>query len=517
MRLLVVLFMCFLVAILISGCGTNTHVEKEDTGKESTKELVVAVKQANSTFDPFAPHNRFDVFGRKQVYDTLLSKNENGDIVTSLAEKYEISADAQTYTFWLRKGVMFSNGDEFKATDAKHSIELAMEAPSTMSYFSGIESIDVIDDYTIKVNMKAPDVTLPETLVSFGLMVNAEVAKKYGDQLGTSVENTVGTGPYILKEWQSGQLCVFEANPNYFKGEPDIKKVRFKAISDPNATVIAIQTGEVQLHLGSVPTTYVSSIEKDVNLNLVPIMPERLFYFFMNNEDGPLTDIRLRRAISYAIDREQLNAVAADGLGTIADYLGLPSYSGNPNIITDSPWIYTTDIDAARQLVKEAGMEGEKLTISLENTDPLPILATSIQEQLSKIGIDVEVQILETNAFLADVCTGGKFEIGVSFNTARTQDMDTVWTFLLSSANIGVSNSSRYSNPKLDELIIKARGEIDPEARQQLYAEAIEIVHKDVPVLALFYEPSNRVYSKDITVDPGLINYDMIFDYKWNR
>lgn len=477
------------------------------------KELVVAVRQAPSTFDPWAPPNAYDTIGRNQVYDTLVSKDGKGQITPSLAERYEVSSDGMVYTFHLRKGVKFTDGTELRASDVKFSIDRAMQAPATKGYFSCIENIDVVDEYTVKFNMKAPNVTLYEILFTWGQIVNEKVAREYGDRFGIALDSIVGTGPYSVKEWKSGESCLFEANLDYFKGEPNIKKVLFKSITDPNAVIIALTTGEVDLYLDSIPPIAVEPIQNNKNLRIVSVTPKKLFYLFMNNEHGPFTDIRLRRAIAYSIDREKLVEIGTEGYGYPVFYPGACGYVGDPGLDVK----YPIDIEKAKQLVKETGMQGKTITLSLENTSPLPLLATALQHDLSKIGLNVAIQPLEVNTYLQDVYTQGKFEIAVSYSTAKTKDMDTVWTMMCTCPFIGSGNSARYCNPTLDKILEMARMEQNIDMRKQHYAKAIKIFIEDVPWLPLYYEYSTRVHSKQLHIDEGFAEYDNLYYYKWQQ
>lgn len=520
-RILILLVISMVILAFTGGCAPKTESPAPATEQPSTttetpdpnadKELVIAVRQANNTFDPSAPANAYDTIGRNQIYDTLIRKSSTGEIIPSLAESFEVATDAMSITFKLNKGVLFHNGDEFKASDAKFSIERAMTSKPTANYFSSVEKVEIVDDYTIKVVLKDPNVALLEVMITYGQMVNKSVVESFGDKYGTSIEATVGTGPYVLKEWTPNELAVFESNPNYFEGEAAIKKLRFIAITDVNAAMIALQTGEVGLYLDTVPAIHVAAIESNEDLELTPITSKRLFYLFFNNEKGPFTDIRLRQAVNLAIDREKLLAIGSEGLATPVKYVGAPDYTGNPNIDFDEP----RDIEKAKQLVKEAGMEGATIRLMLEHSAPMPALATAIQEDMKQIGLNVTINSMEVNTFLSDVWAGGNYDMTISFTTARTKDMDTVWSTLFLSKNIGAGNSARYTNLEMDTLLAKARGEVDPVKREGLYAEAIEIFREDIPLLALYYEYSNRVYSKDLLVDKGLVEYDMVYYYSW--
>lgn len=511
---MVFLLVVIMIASLFTGCGQNSDKTSEpsETADFSDRELIVGFPQGAVCLDPYSTYSGDDLQTYNQIYDYLVTKDENGKLVPSLAEKYEISPDGLTYTFYLRKGVKFTNGSEFKASDVKFSVERGMNSDFIGEGYIDVEGCEVIDDYTVKIHMKVPNVGFLERMTNYyGAMVSEEVANKYGEQFGKTVESVVGTGPYILKEWKPGELTVFEANPNYFKGEPDIKKFRFKSITDVNAAIIALQTGEIDLYFADIPGISLDAVAKNEKLNLVSY-PSMIYKFvFMNCESGIFKDLNLRKAVAYAVDREKMNIVGTEGHGTIVDYPGNTDYAGNPGIKT---W-YDLDIEKAKQLVKEAGMEGKTVTIKTFATDDYPKIATSLQDDLSSIGLDAKVIQMERNAFY-DETDKGDFEMGIARLWPVSKDMDEIMNCLFRSTNIGNTNYSRYANPAMDELLSKAAAEMDAEVRKELYAEVVKLITDDAVQIPLYYTSSSRAYSKDLVIEEGNVQYDMIYHFKWN-
>lgn len=517
-RKFVWLLVAFMIATLVVGCGQNSSKATAQKNSSSDKEMVVGIPKVTESFDFYNTTNGFESISMSQVYDTLVIKDNNGKTVPSLAEKYDISPDGKTYTFSLKKGVKFTNGIEFKALDAKYSIDQARASSYTSWAYASVTGCEVVDDYTIKINLKTPNVGFLEYLSNnmYSAMLSEETVKKYGKQYGKSVESAIGTGPYVLKEWKPGELCVYEANPNYFKGAPAIKKVRLKTIIDVNAAIIAQQTGEINAYFNDIPGINYDSVAKAEKLNMITFPSTIFFEGIMNTKSGPFADVRLRQAVAYAVDRQQMLTVGVEGHGAVANYPGgRQGYTiGDPGIKT---W-YPVDIEKAKQLVKETGMEGKTITIKTYATDPYPKLATILQDDLSKIGLKAQVQQMERGAFIDEVLGKGQFEIGICRWAAGTKDMDEIMYGSLATASIGsAGNWSWYSNPAMDELLTKAAGKTDPEARKQLYTEAIKIYTKDVPQIPLYYPNGSRAYSKDLVIDKGNVEYDRIYDYKWNN
>lgn len=518
---MVMILVAFLMVTSIAGCKSNPTSGQSTSGQSSSsggefddKELVVGVAIGSSIFNPYGTANINDVNGMSQIYDPILIKDSSGKIVPNLAEKFEISKDALTYTFWLKKGVKFSNGTELKASDVKFSLELGKESSFTSAVYANVESCEVVDDYTVIFHMKSPNVGFLDYLTSYyNFIVSEDVVNEYGKDFGTTVESVIGTGPYILKEWKPGELVVYEANPDYFKGAPDIKKVRFKAITDINAAVIALQTGEIGLYLNDIPGISMDSITNNEKLNLATFPSMKFVAIPMNNQSGPFTDIRMRQAVAYAVDRQEMNTVGTDGSGLIVDAPGGSQYTGSPDI---KSWNYQVDIEKAKQLVKEAGMEGKTITIKTY-TDNYLKLATVLQADLNSIGLKAEVVQVEMNTFFDQVWDKGEYEICITGWISGGMDMDEVMSGNLLTSNIGIiGNICRYSNPTMDELLMKARIETDSEARKLLYADAIELYTKDVPEIPLYFTNGSRAYIKDLVIDKGNVQFDKIYNYNWN-
>lgn len=505
-----------MVTLIAAGCGqSNSNTGQVKSGGD--KEMVIGIPKITQSFDFYNTTNGFESVSMSQIYDTLVTKDNKGKTVPSLAEKYEISTDGKTYTFHLRKGVKFSNGLEFKAADAKYSIDQALASSWTSWAYASVKDSEIIDDYTLKLNMKTPNVGFIEYLANpmYSAMLSQETVKKFGKDYGKTVESIVGTGPYVLKEWKPGELCAYEANANYFKGAPAIKKVRMKTITDVNAAIIALQTGEINAYYNDIPGINYDSVSKAEKLSLVTFPSTIFFEVIMNTKTGPFADVRLRQAVAYAVDRQQMLTVGEEGHGVVADYPGnRQGYTeGDPAL--KNTWS-AVDQEKAKQLVKEAGMEGKTVTIKTYASDPYPKLATVLQDALSKIGLKAQVQQMERTAFIDEALTKGQYEIGICRWAAGTKDMDEVMYGSLATASIGsAGNWSWYSNPAMDDLLMKAEAKTDPEARKQLYADAIKIYDKDVPQIPLYYPNGSRAYSKDLVIDKGNVEYDRFYDYKW--
>ena len=281
MKKAISVLLALLMVLSLAACGDKN--EAEGTGKE--RQLVAASLAGPNTFSTFGTYTMQDQYGFQQVYDTLLRKDEKNNIVSSLAEKYEMSDDGYEYTFYLTKGVMFSNGEELKAEDVKYTFEKLKDAPYSADMLSALDTIEVVDKYTVKFKLSTVNVGFLEVLATATCAVlNKTAVEQYQDQYGLSVESTVGTGPYILTELDPGNFCILTANENYFRGAPNIKSVKIKTISDINAAVIALKTGEIDYFFNDSPALSKADIEASDNLKYSSFNSLKFYPLLLNND-----------------------------------------------------------------------------------------------------------------------------------------------------------------------------------------------------------------------------------------
>ena len=523
--LILLLVLALVICPLLAGCSQEAATSSD--GSQSSEavpdgdsaandggglSLEVGAVYASRSYDPWAPTNAYDNSGRANIFDTLITKDGSGKIIPSLAESYEWSDDAKTLTFHLRSGITFHNGDPLTAEDVKFSLDSAREADVCKAYMQEVESVNIVDDSTVEVKLSSPNVALLEVLVTWGQIVNKASYEAAGEQACDTIESVIGTGPYKLTAWTPSESATYEANEDYFLGAPSIKTVHIKAITDPTAAVIALQTGDIDAYIASVPAIALSGLE-GYDLEVINVPAQRLYYLGMNWEFGPFVDNNLlRQAVAYGVDRNALNLITNEGMGEIVYYPGRDIYSGYPTV-PDAGYEY--DLEKAKALVKEAGAEGLEFTISLENSGSLPELATALQSMMADMGLVATVNSMDTNAYMEDVFANGNYDMFISFTTAKTKDLDTLWTNLLSSKNIGQGNSGRYSSAEMDAVLEAGRMESDPDARAKIYEEGVAIFERDIPYLALFYEYGNRVINSGLQIEEGMAEYDNFYFYSW--
>ncbi|MHB9144802.1 MAG: ABC transporter substrate-binding protein [Symbiobacteriia bacterium] len=447
--------------------------------------MSVAYKDDLATLDPAIGYDWTNWPAEKMVFDALLDYDATTHLEPRLAVAMpQVSADAKVYTFTLRKGVKFHNGRELTADDVAYSITRVLD-PVTKSpgagFFTGIDGaqdfidgkaktvsgIKVKDPYTIEFTLSQPDVTfLNKMALDFAFVVPKEEVEKWGDAFG---HHPVGTGPFVFKEWVSGQHLTFERNPNYFiPGVPKLDKVTIEVGVTPEVALLRVEKGDLDLMGDPIPAADYARIKNDPAWkNRLTTQPQvSTMYLAINTQMKPFTDVRVRQALNMAIDKDRIVKLMG-GRGTVANQILPPLMPGYDKSYQG----YAYDPDKAKALLAQAGYpDGFSTEMEVIAVDPQPKLAESMQQDLAKIGVKVTLRTLASSTVINDAGTKGKVPLVWSGGLAWIQDYpdpDDFYGPILgsSSAVQGGWNWSWYANPQLDAMADQARGMVDPTAR----------------------------------------------------
>lgn len=506
--------LCCLSLCACGGGGDQPASGGQEAQSGETQQRLVRVGMADEwyNYDPFDnvlnPDNRV----RSQIYDYLLEMDAEGQVSGLLAESFETSADGLTHTFHIREGVKFTNGTDLTGEDVKFSIETAAASASNSIAFANMESCELLDPYTLVVHMSSADAAFLQKLTDkYCCIVSKAAYEEFGEEYGKSIETTVGSGPYILTDWTYGERCSMKANPDYWRGAPSIEQIEIEVIYDNQTAMVALQTGEIDIFIYDVPYAYVETMKQADNLTLIEYPSYTWYFTLMNNESGPFADVRMRQAVAYAIDRDKAMQVAVEGLGEIADSPGGSVTTANPG---NKDW-YQMNVAKAQELVKECGMEGATIDFIYFPLEPFPKIATSIVEDLTNIGLNINVVSMDSSVWDESVWYGGdgNWQITLMRWFYTTNDMSEAMNMNLLSTGNG--NLSLYSNPEMDQLLLEGMAGVELQDRIEAYSQAIDIMNAEAPFVPLFYAGSSRAFANDLTCDPGLVRYDRIYNYHW--
>lgn len=518
-KALSLLLVCIAIFSL-AGCsnGGNNNENKLPSSKEiDTARLVTITYNAiPDSLNPWALSMEVPSgINTAQIYDTVLHKDYSGDILAGLAEKWDISEDGKTITLNIRQGLNWSTGDPFTAEDVAFSLNTYAANGSFASAYVDFDKAEATDEYTCVITLKEANVVFISYLTSSitAAIMSKSAHEKWGDEYGTSIDKVACIGPYIVTAWQPDVSMTYEANEDYWQGSPEIKNLEFTEIKDANATTVAMQTGELDVDFSPISGTAYDTLIKEDHIKTEEYLSERNEQIYFNFKNGPFTDVRMRQAVAHAVNAEDALAIGADGLGQTIRYPGDIGESITANPDYQPATTYEYNIEKAKDLVKECGMEGKEVVINSYNTDPYATLSTWLQSVLSEIGLDAKVQTMERAAFL-DGLTLSEHDIFVLSWVGQVYDLDEVLggpMFTSETGNTG--NYGTYSNPVSDELSTKARQENDNEARKGIYQELIDLYVDEVVTIPLYATKSVIPHTSQLTTD-NPHSYSM-YDYKW--
>ncbi|MEQ8653821.1 MAG: ABC transporter substrate-binding protein [Kiloniellales bacterium] len=449
--------------------------------------LKIGRDQDSIFMDPILVSQNADVWVMNNINAQLVRNTRDATgIEPDLAESWTISEDGKTYTFTLRENAKFSDGSQVKASDVKFSIERLRDDEGSVfgSMFNVITDISVPDDRTVVFTLAEPTTPFLSVLALFAAAILPEAAVT-GDYDGFS-EKPIGAGAFRMTDWRRGDRIILEANEHYWEaGMPKLAGVEWIYIPNDNTRILQLQAGEIDAMI-FVPFNRIAELEKDpdINVNLDP--SSRMDHILINHANAPLDDVRVRKALAQGIDVDSIIKAVTFGYGTPANsYIPAGGMYYNP----DNPR-YTQDQEAAKALLKEAGVEDLELDMVVQAGDAnYEQVAVLVQDQLSKMGIEVNI-IKQEPGQTWDTIVDGTYDLSTNYWTNDVIDPDQKTGFVLDGSDPDVlSYYTRYNNPDVNALVANARVETDPELRKQMYYDLQAQAQADVNWLGLYYSP----------------------------
>lgn len=432
------------------------------------------------------------------ITETVLDLHyATGELLPGLAEKWEESPDATTWTLYLRKNVKFHDGTPFNASAVKFSLERLLD-PNTKGpargAFTMIKSVEAKDEYTvvIKTTPHAPFLRLlrygPSEIVS------PTQVKKLGDEF---YRQLAGTGPYKLAEYVKGSHMRLVANDQYWGGRPKIDEIVVMFIPDGTARTMALEAGQID-YASRVTPDDVSRLKTNPNFNVIYGVPAWSVFLGLNNAYGPFRDKRVRQALNYAIDKAQIVQRIYKGLATVMD-----SPICNISFGYHKAGPYPYDPAKAKVLLKEAGFsDGFETTLMFrpDRSALETVIVESIQSFLSAVGVRVKLVPLDASAFVSKyLLPVNKTDVQMFFQSLTggvTLDAEMILKEFRPDTR-GLL-PIYYDNPKVSELHEKARLTTAAETRKSLYKEVIQLIWEDAPCVFLWFEASNHATAKRV-------------------
>lgn len=512
-----------------------------DPNAKSGGGIVVTYKDDVATLDPAIGYDWQNWSMIKSIFDGLMDYEPGTtNLRAGLAESYSVSDDGMVFTFKLRSGVKFHNGRVMNAQDVKYSLDRVTN-PATQSpgagFFGSIAGFDavssgdatdltgvkVIDDSTVEITLSRPDATFLHVMaLNFASIVAKEAVDAAGDDFG---KQPIGTGAFKLGEWTLGQRLVFEKNQDYWReGLPYLDTVTFEVGQEPVVALLRLQNGEVDVPGDGIPPAKFREVMSDTAQAERVIEGGQLHtgYITLNVNTPPMDDVRVRRAINMAINKDRIVQII-NGRAVPATQPLPPSMPG----YTDGYAGYAFDVDAAKALLAEAGLpDGFETELYVMNTDPNPRIAQAIQNDLAAIGVTAAIKSL-AQANVIEAGGNGSAPMIWSGGMAWIADFPDASNFygpILGCAGAveGGWNWSWYCNKELDAMATKADSITDQgmvDERLKMWSDIYMGVMEDAPWVPVFNEQrytmkSARMGGADaLYVDPVSIpiNYDYVY------
>lgn len=458
--------------------------------------LVYARGADSLSLDPAAALSSEDFKVPDWVFDGLVRfTGDTTKIEPSLATSWERSEDGLVWTFHLRKGVKFQDGTPFDGDAVKVSFERQFDknnpyySPRFLRWhdkLGDMTKVEVVDENTVKLHFTKPQPALLDNLAIYPAYIVSPAALKKDAK--DFMNHPVGTGPFKFVRWEKNNLIELARNDDYWDGPAKLDRIIVRVIPDNDVRLLALQKGEVQM-TDDVPFNRLASIEKDPSLKVQKVGAVGFSGVFLNAQSDKLKDVRVRKAIEHAINRKRVFAISFFKQGEFADQPMPPKYMGHADDVT----AYDYDPEKAKQLLQEAGVKGKLKLNFLVFANPRPYFPSPtdgvamIKADLAKVGIDAEVQTATWSDWVARH-RQNDFDLTIGGWTASTVDPDGVLYPVYSTKSIGTDNTARYSDPKLDDLMLKARSTYDEKQRDDLYKQATKMI-ADAAVTVFFAHP----------------------------
>ncbi len=487
----------------------------------SAAEISIALSADVTSIDPhyhnLTPNNNV----AEHIFETLVTKDPRSRLKPALAESWR-AVDDLTWEFKLRKGVKFHDGGDFTAQDVVFSLDRVPNVPNSPSSFTTyskqiIEKI-IVDPYTLRFKTATPYPLMPNDMSTI-FIVSARIGKGAATEDFNSGKAAIGTGPFKFVRYAKGDRIELARNDAYWGPKAAWDKATLRIITADPTRVAALLAGDVRA-IENVPTADIARISKSSDLTLHRTVSHRLMYIHLDSsrdrsphvtaKDGkpldknPLKDVRVRRAISKAINRQALVERVMEGAAVTTGQLMPNGMFGYTTALKPEPY----DIEGAKKLLAEAGYpDGFAMTLHAPNDRYVndEQIAQAIAQLLARAGIATRVEAMPSSVYFT---RASKLEFSFMLLgwAADTAEVSSPLKALLATFNpekgMGTANRGRYSNPKMDDTLTQALAIVDDTKRERMLQQATEIVVNDLGIIPLYHQHNLWAMRKGITYAP---------------
>lgn len=482
------------MALVCFGCGNQKEAQLNINTKDKNVVTLAAYRH-------LAPGNKDAYYCSKilGVWEPLITRDENGLPAPCLATSWEMLDGGKTWIFHLRKNVYFHNGTKFNADAVIANFDRMKKGLKRSNfynlslnlYYPSLISYEKLDDYTVRLSFKEPNVNQLYKMTDFGSPI---FAPECFDEDGNFKEYALGTGPYKIEENVLNKYVRLKRNDNYWGHAGKITSFIVKNIPNTDTRYAALKSGEIDgvLDLNAIPPFLAEEIKKDNRFAVESNKSTMIRYLALNNSRFPFNDVRMRQAVSLAIDRK--NLVNALYMGYAQPTMNVLNYT-SPGY-KEFPLEY--DLEKAKRLAKEVlGDKRCDVTYCINGAEPLQKgEAELIAYWLQEIGLNVHIQSLEY-ATRAKMLRKGDYDIArLQKGLANGDPYEVLNSFLMPEGSIYVSSHTGYQNEELQQLMRQVKHTVDEDKRQQIFNRVQEIAVEEEPLIALFNDMNIVAYNK---------------------
>nr|WP_313892693.1 ABC transporter substrate-binding protein [Psychrobacillus sp.] len=492
-RLVAILAILMLVLAACSSEGGKTTTKTEGESKPTSgenpaasrgNEVVVGISSDPQSWDPIDTFLLDWSTVANSVFEGLVERTLDLELKPGLAEKWEYT-DNNTIVFTLRQGIQFHNGEPFNAEAVKYTFDRLLgdegkKGPQYSNYTS-IESVEVNDEYTVTMHLSNADPVLLTKLAGYGaVIVPPGYIEEKGDENFNN--NPVGTGPFKMTSYKRDQEAVLEKNENYWKeGLPKLDKVTFKIIPEPSTRLAELQTGKIDI-MKRVDVAQADTIKGTDFLELKEVGTPTVYALRFDTAKEPMGDVRVRQAINYAINKEEIISTILNGYAKpISTFQSELSFGNNPDL---KPYPY--DPEKAKELLKEAGVaEGTALDLFIPGTDGnFKEIAQAVSFYLEEVGLKVNINSVDGTTLTSDLIPKG--DAGHMYRNGWggwTLDFDNTAYLMYYEGELW---NPSFKDEKVEELLRAQRASVDQTERAAIFKQLTELLYELAPEVNLY-------------------------------
>lgn len=475
----------FMLAMTIALGGCSGDKSKDNSPSGDKKSIVVGIQQDLDSLDPHlavAAGTKEVLFN---VFEGLVKPDKDGNLVPAVASGYNVSKDGKTYTFTLREGVLFHNGDKVTVEDIKYSIERnagMLDQELLIPRFSNISSVNVIDEATIEIVLKEPDTEF----ISY--LTVAIIPKDYDNQ----EQKPVGTGPFQFAAYKVDRNFTIDRFEDYWGNKPELESVEFKIVSNTDSVLLDLKAGAIDIYPY---LTDDQAKELKDNFNIEVGNTNLVQGLFLNNDNEYFRDERVRQALCYATDREEIRNMVSGGNGTLIGSFMFPGLGRYFN--GDTAGMYDYNIEKAKELLAQAGYpDGFTFTIRIPNNYQFHISTGEVlAAQLKKIGVTANIELIDWSVWLEEVYGNRQFEATIIGFDSTLAPSDLMRRYVSSNEK----NMCNYKNEEYDEYYDRAVATVNEDEKEEYYHHLQELLAQDAASVFIQDPPLLVAVNKELS------------------